>query len=93
MADLKNLKGKRKNKLGEYLKDDETSTVLEAPESAPASQNIRKAREKTGRTEPFGTRVSKEFLEDFKEVTFKTGLKKVELLEEALRAYKKINGL
>jgi len=70
MADLKNLKNK-KNKLGAYLEDNETPAVLEAPESAPISTNTRKSREKTGRTEPFGTRVSKEFLDDFKEVLLK----------------------
>ncbi|NOQ50264.1 MAG: hypothetical protein GQ557_01185 [Mycoplasmataceae bacterium] len=96
MADLEKIKKTRKNKLGDYLTDTEqVENVLEAPEVAPVNpkNNIRKSREKTGRTEPFGTRVSKEFLETFKQVSFEMKLKKVELLEESLKAYIKNNNL
>jgi hypothetical protein len=77
---------KKKNRLGAL--PIEVSTTLEQPEHAPAEPTVKKARRKTGRTEPFGTRVSAEFQIEFKRLMFEDGLKKVELLEVMLAVYK-----
>jgi len=78
----------KKNRLGKP--PTEASTTLEQPEHAPAAQDkpAKKARKKTGRTEPFGTRVSPEFKEEFERLAFEDKLKNVELLEAMLAAYK-----
>jgi hypothetical protein len=87
MADLRNLKNK-KNRLGEPLADtDINPNILDAPEFAPKNNTIRKGRAKTGRTEPFGTRVSQDFLDSFKKISYEKGMKKVDLLEASLEAY------
>jgi len=90
MANLKNLK--KKNRLGIPPMSNESSDNLEAPEHAPLpthSETIsKKSRAKTGRTAVFGTRVSPEFLHDFRRTAFENDLKLVELLEESLKAYK-----
>jgi len=44
---------------------------------------------KTGRTEQFATRVSKEWLEKVKEIAGKENLKLVEVLEKMLEIYEK----
>ncbi len=92
MADFSKVKGKtsKKNRFGSPIPDLDASTTLEAPEHAPLNPEVspKKARGKTGRTEPFSTRVSKEFIKDFKQVAFDMELKKVDLLEESLKAYK-----
>lgn len=92
MADFSQVKGKtsKKNRFGSPIAKNEASTTLEAPEHAPVNpeSTVKKARGKTGRTEPFSTRVSKEFAKDFKQVAFDMELKKVDLLEESLKAYK-----
>lgn len=95
---------KKKTRLGMPPLVDEASTTLEAPEHAPAAapmakkENLPKvpkvveksvSRGKTGRTVAFGTRVSQEFDDDFREVAFREKKKHVELLEEMLRVYKK----
>ena len=67
---------------------DEASTTLEQPEHAPAEPAVKKARKKTGRTEPFGTRATPAFIRDVKRVAFEDGLKTAELLELMLEAYK-----
>ena len=77
---------KRKSRLGDLPTDE--STTLQQPEHAPADPEVKKARKKTGRTEPFGTRVSADFLADFKRLAFEDNLKKVELLEAMMTAYK-----
>ena len=77
-----------KNRLG--LPPVEASTTLEQPEHAPAVSEItvKVARKKTGRTLPFGTRVSPEFMKDFKTVAVQDEMKHVELLEKMLSVYK-----
>lgn len=87
---------KKKTRLGMPPMADEASTTLKAPEHAPsppvkAEKVIEKptSRGKTGRTVTFGTRVSQEFDDDFREVAFREKKKHVELLEEMLRVYKK----
>lgn len=79
---------KPKNRLG--LPPTEASSTLEQPEHAPAVPEVaaKKARKKTGRTMPFGTRVSPEFFKDFKTVAVQDDLKHVELLEKMLEIYK-----
>ncbi len=100
MADLSKIKDKKKNRFGSPIASIESSTILEAPEHAPINPekeeegaHKKKARGKTGRTIPFSTRVSKEFDQDFRQVAFTMGLKKVDLLEECLKIYKKENKL
>ena len=79
---------KLKNRLG--LPPVEASSTLEKPEHAPAAPEATKkvARKKTGRTLPFGTRVSPEFMKDFKTVAVQDEMKHVELLEKMLVIYK-----
>jgi hypothetical protein len=79
---------KPKNRLG--LPPVEASNTLEQPEHAPAVPEVVKkiARKKTGRTLPFGTRVSPEFMKDFKTVAVQDEMKHVELLEKMLAVYK-----
>jgi len=50
--------------------------------------DTKKARYKTGRTAQFATRVSPEFLKEFKKQAFNDDLKIVELLEASFNAYK-----
>lgn len=93
MADFSKAKTKKKpaNRFNISTDDTKASDNLTAPEVAPAeakTKRTQKARSKTGRTEPFGTRVSKEFIKDFNEVAYKSGLKKVELLEDMLEVYR-----
>ncbi|SMX45588.1 hypothetical protein [Octadecabacter ascidiaceicola] len=78
----------KKNRLGTPPAD--ASTALEQPEHAPAKPEpaAKAVRKKTGRTEPFGTRVSPEWMKEFKMVAVQDGLKHVELLEEMLAVYK-----
>lgn len=96
MPDLSRIKTtKRKlNRFGEPLPATEKSDTLSQPEHAPAApakaaKSTKKARQKTGRTVAFGTRVSSKFLTEFKQVAFDSGLKLVDLLEASLEAYKK----
>ena len=79
---------KPKNRFGAPPAIDEASTTLEQPEHAPADPEVKKARKKTGRTEPFGTRATPAFIRDVKRVAFEDGLKTAELLELMLEAYK-----
>ena len=98
MADFSKIKDKKKNRFGSPISSKESSTILNAPEHAPVNPKEegrevkkKKARGKTGRTTPFSTRVSEEFDKDFRKVAFTMGLKKVDLLEECLKSYKKVN--
>ena len=99
MADFSKIKGKtsKKNRFGTPIPKVEASAILDTPEHAPIhskkskishNNTKKKARGKTGRTEPFSTRVSKEFLEEFRQIAFDMNLKKVDLLEASLEAYK-----
>lgn len=94
MADLSKLK--KRNRFGEPPPVAEAGDNLSAPETAPAiapppadepTEKWARPARKTGRTEAFGTRVSVEFLNEFKRVAFEDNLKLVELLELALVAY------
>ena len=78
---------KSKNRLG--LPPVEPSNTLEQPEHAPAVPEVIKkvARKKTGRILPFGTRVSPEFMKNFKMVAVQDEMKHVELLEKMLAMY------
>ncbi len=96
MADLSKLKKKKHNRLRKPPTIEEAGENLTAPEHAPASdissptsKKIRPKR-KTGRTEPFATRVSPEFLKRLKLLAVEDDLKMVEVLEKALEAYEEI---
>ncbi len=89
MADFSKIKQSKKSRFGEAPAPDENDNNLNAPEVAPA----RKARNKTGRTVPFATKVTVEFDEEFRRIAFLGKMKKVELLEKALEAYKKTNNI
>lgn len=89
MADFSKIKQPKKNRFGDVPVPDQNDSNLDAPEIAPA----RKSRNKTGRTVPFATKVTAEFDEEFRTIAFFAKLKKVELLEKALEAYKKNNNL
>jgi len=77
----------KKKRLGAPPPLEDVSTTLVSPEHAPTSPAERKARAKTGRTVPFGTKVTSEFDERFREVAFHAKLKHSELLEEMLTLY------
>lgn len=84
MADLKALKGKGKaNRFGDLAPEDETPSVLEAPESAPAEPTPTKkgTRTKTGRTKTWGTTVAPDFPQRLKLAAIKRNMSQVELLE------------
>jgi len=70
----------------------ETTSNLQLPEVIGGKVDKRSLR-KTGRTEQFATRVSKEWLEKVKGIAEKENLKLVEVLEKMLENYekKKIN--
>lgn len=83
----------KKNRFGEPPIIEEAGENLEAPEAAPIEDTSvikKKARHKTGRTDQFSTRVTPDFLKDFKRQAFEDDLKIVELLEKSFEAYKKI---
>ncbi len=87
MADFSGLSSK-KNRFGDTPNfENDGDNNLDAPEIAPVAP-VRQARGKTGRTQPFSTRVSKTFNDEFRKIAFLQNLKKVELLELALEAYK-----
>ena len=64
----------------------ETTSNLQLPEVIGEKVDKRTLR-RTGRTEQFATRVSKEWLEKVKEVARKENLKLVEVLERLLDCY------
>src|ERR1700722_1891062 len=66
----------------------ETTSNLQLPEVIGEKVDRRSLR-KTGRTEQFATRVSKEWLEKVKEIAVKESLKLVEVLERMLEGYEK----
>jgi len=66
----------------------ETISNLQLPEVIGEKVDKRTLR-KTGRTEQFATRVSKEWLEKIKEIARKENLKLVEVLERLLESYEK----
>lgn len=78
--------GKKPSRLGTPPKVEEASTTLEAPEHAPTPPD-RTSRKKTGRTVPFGTKVTAEFDEAFRGLAFKKKMKHAEMLEEMLALY------
>ena len=88
---------KAKNRFGdEPPSRADVTENLKAPEVAPADpQQVqdtpkKKSRRKTGRTVQFSTRVTAEFNEEFREIAFRNRLKKAELLERCLEAFKKV---
>lgn len=90
MSDFKKLKDKkRKTRLPAPPTLDQAGNNLDEPETAPDSPGAVDGRSlrKTDRTVPFGTRVTEEFKKKFNQVAARDGLKKVELLENALNAY------
>lgn len=95
--DTRKLKKKlpaKKNRFGEPPIIEEAGENLEAPEAAPVEDTPvtkKKARYKTGRTDQFSTRVTPDFLKEFKRQAFEDDLKIVELLELSFEAYKKTN--
>lgn len=105
MVDVSKLK-RGKSRLGTPPSSEETAPGLSAPEIAPLpqeSQSIsnadnhyirrdgRSAR-KTNRTLAFATRVTIEFDKEIREIAEREGLLLVEVLEEALNAYKEKKG-
>jgi hypothetical protein len=66
----------------------ETTSNLQTPEVIGGKIDKRTLR-KTGRTEQFATRVSKEWLEKVKGISEKENLKLVEVLEKSLEYYEK----
>jgi hypothetical protein len=89
MADFSKIKKSKKSRFGDAPSPEEDDNNLEAPETAPA----RKPRNKTGRTVAFATKVTAEFDEEFRHIAFFGKMKKVELLEKALEAYKRENNI
>ena len=77
----------KKKRLGAPPPLEDVSTTLAAPEHAPSSPAERKVRAKTGRTVPFGTKVTAEFDARFRTAAFHAKLKHSELLEEMLALY------
>ena len=67
---------------------DETTSNLQLPEVIGDKIDKRTLR-KTGRTEQFATRVSKEWLGKVKGISEKENLKLVEVLEKSLECYEK----
>lgn len=67
----------------------ETAIEAQSKPVAPKSKERSLSRSKTGRTVTFGTRVSQEFDDEFREVAFREKKKHVELLEAMLKVYKK----
>jgi len=81
----------KKYRFGAPPVKEEAGENLEAPEAAPVedtSVTKKKARYKTGRTDQFSTRVTPDFLKEFKRQAFEDDLKIVELLELSFEAYK-----
>lgn len=89
MADFSKIKQRKKSRFGKAPSPEDNNNNLDAPETAP----VRKPRKKTGRTVPFATKVTSEFDEEFRRIAFFGKMKKVELLEKALEAYKKVNNI
>jgi hypothetical protein len=90
MVDLSKLKNRQRKRLGNPPGIEQAGENLSAPEHAPAAPvDTKKERPKrrTGRTEPFATRVSPEFHRRLKLLAAEDNLKLVELLERALTAY------
>jgi hypothetical protein len=92
MVDLSQLKNKKRKRLGTPPGMEKAGENLSAPEHAPATPatgESKKARLKrrTGRTEPFATRVSPEFHRRLRLLAAQDNLKLVELLEKAIDAY------
>jgi len=87
MADFGNLKGK-KGRMGESFVPSKNNN-LDAPETAPAEPEKGFRPPKTGRIHPLNFRVTEDFLKQYKRTALDNNLKLVELLEEALEAYRK----
>lgn len=90
MANLKKLKGagKKENRFGKPPAPDETSTTLEAPESAPAEPEAPKRNpRRTGRTVSWGTKVAPDFPKRIKRAAFEADIPVNVLLEQWLEAH------
>ena len=92
MADLSQLKNKKRKRLGTPPGIERAGENLSAPEHAPAAPVVpepkkERPRRRTGRTEPFATRVSPEFHRRLRLLAAQDNLKMVEVLEKALDAY------
>jgi hypothetical protein len=88
MADLSRLKHRKR--LGAPPSIERAGENLTAPEHGPAAPThvtSNRPKRKTGRTEPFATRVSPEFHRRLKIIAAEDNLKLVEVLEKALDAY------
>ncbi|MCI5211422.1 MAG: hypothetical protein D3910_22160, partial [Candidatus Electrothrix sp. ATG2] len=78
---------KGKNRFGAVPEREESSSNLEAPETAPAEPVKRKSRGKTERTEPMNFRVTAQFKKEFKKAALEHDLKLVEFLETCFESY------
>lgn len=92
MADLSELKKRKRRRLGTPPGEEHVGENLSAPEHAPAAPTIveskkERPKRRTGRTQAFATRVSPEFHRRLRLLAAEDNLKLVELLEKALDAY------
>lgn len=76
------------------LAGSEPSTPSPVPvnNSVPYIRRDGRSARKTHRIIPFGTRVTPEFDNEVRDIAEREGIKLVEVLEEALEAYKKLKG-
>ena len=86
---MNNWKKLKKKSLEAPPLPEETTKNLQTPEVLGEKVDKRSLR-KTGRTEQFATRVSKEWLEKVKGIAEKESLKLVEVLEKMLEVYEKV---
>lgn len=96
---MSKLKKPRKSRFGEAPPPiDDVPGNLNAPETAPFGERTPsnkadgRALRATGRTEPFATRVSPEWRSRINRISKETGLRYVEILEQALDAFERTSG-
>jgi hypothetical protein len=93
MSNFKDLKKKRKSRLGIPPPPTEAGNNLEQPEIAPASLETevvavdRRTLRKTGRTVQLATRVTPDFKNKVRQIAARDGLMIVEVLEKAIDIY------
>ena len=88
-ADFSKIKKGKKNRFGDVPDPEESSSNLEAPETAPAEPVKKEAKVKVKRTEPMNFKVTEEFKKEFKTAALENDQKLVEFLESCFEQYKK----
>lgn len=101
MNEFAKLKDRKPSRLGTPPPASETRNNLSAPETAPVENNSipkpstpkkdGRTERATGRTEPFATRVREGVKRDYKLVAAQKNITMGQLIEDALKAYKKQN--